>query len=289
VAQQYGVPTGVGTNAVGAAAVRAAESRRKDPLFSDPLAEAFVAAAGSPWKFPAKDEAASAPFWTMLAQSMVVRTRFFDEFLAGAYAAGIRQVVQLAAGLDTRAYRLRWPRSVRMFEVDLPDVLDFKDQVLTAMGAVPACSRRTVPADLREDWPAALRRAGFRDDVPTAWSAEGLLIYLTPEENDLLLRRITALSAPHSRLGLSVSSHEMLESQARRSTLDALGDYSARVGTLWRTGFTEQPGSWLSGYGWRSRAYDPAERAQAYGRRPGDLEGPQSGTGVGWLVVADHP
>jgi methyltransferase (TIGR00027 family) len=284
----YGVPTGVGLHALGAAAVRAAESRGPEPLFRDPLAEAFVAAAGSPWAFPAKDEAASAPFWAMIAEALVVRTRFFDEYLAGAYAAGIRQVVLLGAGLDTRAYRLAWPRSLCLFEVDLPDVLAFKDQVLGAMGAVPACHRRTIRDDLTGDWPAALRRAGFRDDVPTAWLAEGVLIYLTPEENDRLLDRISRMSAPLSRLGLSVSSHDMLEAHARRPALDALGDYTARVGARWRSGFTEEPGSWVRGHGWRSRAYDPAERAGVYGRRPGALTDPQTDHGVGWLVVADR-
>jgi methyltransferase (TIGR00027 family) len=286
--QAYGVPTGIGLNAVGAAAVRAAESRRSDRLFDDPLAGAFVAAAGTPWRFPAKNEAASAPFWTMLVEALVVRTRFFDEYLAGAYATGIRQVVTLAAGFDTRAYRLRWPRAVRLFEFDLPEVVAFKEQVLTAMGTVPACHRVALRGDLRADWAGLLRRAGFRDDVPTAWLAEGVLLYFTPEENDRLLAQLSALSAPGSRLGMSVSSHAMLESQAKRDTLDALGDYSARVGAQWRSGFLDEPSSWLAKHGWRSRAYDPAERAKVYGRPFEDFSDPQTGNGVGWLVVAER-
>lgn len=286
--QVYGIPTGVGLNAVGAAAVRAAETRRSDRLFADPLAGAFVASAGTPWRFPAKDEAASAPFWTMLVEALVVRTRFFDEYLAGAYAAGIRQVVTLGAGLDTRAYRLPWPRAVRMFELDLPDVVAFKEQVLTAMGVTPGCHRHSLRADLLDDWPRVLRRAGFRDDLPTAWLAEGVLLYFTPEENDHLLGELSALSAPGSRLGLSVSSHAMLESQAKRSTLDALGDYSARVGARWRSGFLDEPSPWLSEHGWRSQSYDPAERAQAYGRPFADFSDPQTGKGVGWLVAAER-
>jgi methyltransferase (TIGR00027 family) len=284
----HGVPTGIGLNAVGAAAVRAAETRRPDRLFDDPLAAAFVAAAGNPWRFPAKDEAAAAPFWTTITEAMVIRTRFFDEYLAGAYATGIRQFVVLAAGLDTRAYRLRWPRAVRFWELELPDVLAFKEQVLTAMAAVPSCHRMALRTDLRGDWPGALERAGFRPELPTAWLAEGLLIYFTPEENDLLLTRISALSAPRSRLGLSVSSHAMLESQSRHAALDALGDYSARVGSRWRSGFVEEPGSWLREHGWRSRAYDPAERARVYGRPVAGLRDPQTGAGIGWLVVGEN-
>jgi methyltransferase (TIGR00027 family) len=286
--QPHGVPTGVGLNAVGAAAVRAAESRRGDRLFDDQLAAAFVAAAGRPWRFPAKDEAAAAPFWTTITAALVVRTRFFDEFLAGAYATGIRQFVVLAAGLDTRAYRLSWPRGARLWELELPDVLAFKEQVLTAMGAVPNCQRLALRTDLRGDWRATLERAGFRPGLPTAWLAEGLLIYLTPEENDRLLAQISGLSAPRSRLGLSVSSHAVLESQSKHAALDALGDYSARVGSRWRSGFVEEPGDWLRQHGWRSHAYDPAERAAVYGRPVEGLCDPQTGSGIGWLVVAEH-
>jgi methyltransferase (TIGR00027 family) len=286
--QPYGVPTGVGLNAIGAAAVRAAESRRAGRLFTDPPAEAFVAAAGRPWRFPAKDEAAAATFWTALVAALVVRTRFFDEYLAGALAAGVRQVVMLGAGMDTRAYRLCWPRSARLWEVDLPAVLAFKDQVLTALAAVPSCQRFTVRADLREDWVPLLRAAGFRDDQPSVWLAEGLLLYLTPAQNDRLLVHIGRMAAPGSRLALSVSSHSMLESQADHEALDALGDYSSRVGTLWRSGFAEEPGSWLAGRGWRSRAYDPAERAKTYGRPLADLSEPGVDTRMGWLVSADR-
>jgi methyltransferase (TIGR00027 family) len=273
-------------NAVGAAAVRAAESRRTDRLFDDPLAEAFVAAAGRPWRFPAKDEAAAAPFWTTMADTMVVRTRFFDEYLALASTTGIDQFVALGAGLDTRAYRLDWPRAARLWEVDQPDVVSFKEQVLTAMAAVPRCRRMSLGADLRGDWPSTLRRAGFRPELPTAWIVEGPLVHLTADECDVLLGRLGELSAPDSRLGLSVTTEAMLDPSAKPAVLDALGDYSVKVGTTWRSGSADDPAEWLAGHGWTARAYDPVQRGQAYGRRLAGVPGSPSGSGLGWLTVA---
>jgi hypothetical protein len=106
----------------------------------------------------------------------VIRTRFFDDYLTAAIAARCHQVVLLAAGLDTRALRLAWPAGTRVFEIDLPGVLSFKDSVLAAQGAVPRCERIKVPADLCTDWTAALAEAGFDRSTPAAWLAEGLLI-----------------------------------------------------------------------------------------------------------------
>ena len=87
-----------------------------------------------------------------------------------------------------------------MFEIDQPAVIDFKTQVLTDAGATPGAERRTVGVDLRDDWPRALRDGGFDPGRPTAWIAEGLLIYLPPEAQDRLLDAVTELSAPGSRL-----------------------------------------------------------------------------------------
>lgn len=134
---------------------------------------------------------------------VVARTVFLDELVIAACADGARQVVLLGAGFDTRAFRLPWPPGVRCFELDTQDVLDSKQQVLTAQHAVPGCERITISGDLRDDWPAALRAAGLRPDEPTAWVAEGLLVYLSPDDVDQLLDRVTDLSAPGSRLGLT--------------------------------------------------------------------------------------
>jgi methyltransferase (TIGR00027 family) len=110
--------------------------------------------------------------------------------------------VILASGLDSRAYRLQWPTGTTVFEIDLPEVIEFKTATLTNLGAAPTAERRAVAADLRQDWPAALRENGFDTDRPTAWIAEGLLHYLAPDAKQRLLDNITALSAKGSKLAL---------------------------------------------------------------------------------------
>jgi methyltransferase (TIGR00027 family) len=174
MAQPHDPLRGVGKTALGVAMVRARESRRADRLFDDPFAQAFVDAAPGAFPEPRTSEelAALGPVGTLGAAFYtyaVIRTRFFDDYLTAAVAAGCSQVVLLAAGLDTRAFRLAWPKDTRVFEVDLPDVLAFKDTVLTAQGAVPRCARATVPADLRGDWTAALATAGFDHAQRRGW------------------------------------------------------------------------------------------------------------------------
>ena len=134
-----------------------------------------------------------------MVDNMAVRTKFFDDFFTEATAAGIRQVVILASGLDSRAYRLQWPAGTVVYEVDQPQVIEFKTQTLADIGAEPTTDRRAVAIDLRFDWPAALKKAGFDEAQPTAWSAEGLFGYLPPEAQDRLIDTITELSAPGSR------------------------------------------------------------------------------------------
>lgn len=85
-----------------------------------------------------------------------------------------------------------------VYELDQPQVIGFKTAAMAAIGAEPTATRRTVSIDLREDWPAALRVAGWDPAAPTAWCAEGLLIYLPGEAQDMLFDDITALSAPGS-------------------------------------------------------------------------------------------
>jgi methyltransferase (TIGR00027 family) len=131
---------------------------------------------------------------------MACRTRFYDQFFLEAARAGIGQAVILASGLDARAYRLPWPAGTVVYEVDMPEVIEFKTLTLGDLGAEPTAERRTVAVDLRDDWASALRSAGFDPEAPSAWSAEGLLVYLPDAAQDALFDNITALSAPGSRL-----------------------------------------------------------------------------------------
>jgi methyltransferase (TIGR00027 family) len=122
---------------------------------------------------PAGGVAGSGDPMAGVVHAAVVRTRVFDDFLMDACVRGCRQVVLVAAGLDTRAFRLSWPAGVSLFEIDLPAVLAFKEQVLTSTDAAPRCHRVAVPADLREDWSSQLVTAGFQPATPTVLLLEG--------------------------------------------------------------------------------------------------------------------
>ena len=204
----WDLATSVGTTATMVAAARAIATG--DGVIDDPFAEPLVRAVGveflTRWatgELTSSDLDEDGTNWGLaqMPAAMAARTRYFDEFFANAAAAGIRQAVILASGLDARAYRLGWPAGMTVFEIDQPAVIDFKTTTLAGLGAAPTAERRTVAIDLREDWPTALRAAGFDTNKPAAWIAEGLYGYLPPEAQDRLLDAVTALSAPGSRLG----------------------------------------------------------------------------------------
>lgn len=196
------ITTGVGFTALLVAAARAVETERPDALARDPFARVFLDAAGDPRAVALADAGDASGNPMAATRHLGVRTRFFDEFVRGAIGSGIRQVVILAAGLDSRAYRLDLPSGTVVHELDRPEVLAFKEEALAAHGASPAAGLRHVPVDLREDWPAALRASGFDDAAPTAWLVEGLLPYLPAAAQALLFERIVALSAPGSRVAV---------------------------------------------------------------------------------------
>jgi methyltransferase (TIGR00027 family) len=202
----WDLASSVGATATAVAARRAMASKGPNPLIDDPFAEPLVNAVGVDAFIRmmngeidvAEDDPAFTP--RRLSEGMAVRTRFFDRFFLDAAQAGIRQAVILASGLDTRAYRLPWPAGTVVYEVDQPQVIEFKTRTLADLGAAPAADRRAVGVDLRDDWPQALRDNGFDTAAPAAWSAEGLLAYLPPDAQDRLFDNITALSAGGSRL-----------------------------------------------------------------------------------------
>lgn len=193
----WDLATGVGVTATMVALWRALASRQPGALLDDPFAEPLVRAVGlEPFVRFLNGEIA---IDNIMKERIAARTRFFDDFFVAA-GADIRQSVIVAAGLDTRAYRLPWPAGMVVYEIDRPQVLDFKSKTLATFGVVPRADRRAVGVDLREDWQAALRSADFDPSQPTAWCVEGLLVYLPPGAQDRLFDTITALSAPGSRL-----------------------------------------------------------------------------------------
>jgi len=228
----WDLASSVGATATMVAAARAIATKADDALIDDPFAEPLVRAVGVDFftklasgELRAEDvdvDHASVGMARM-TDNMAVRTKFFDEFFAAAVgggnsadaaASGVRQAVILASGLDSRAYRLAWPAGTTVYEIDQPEVIEFKTRTLADFGAEPTADRRTVAVDLRFDWPSALIAAGFDPSRPTAWSAEGLLGYLPPEAQDKLLDTITELSAVGSRVavestpGIDPADHE---------------------------------------------------------------------------------
>ena len=270
----WDLASSVGATATMVAASRALASREPEPLLDDRFAEPLVRAVGHPFfvrmldgQLPLENDDAPMTLQQRREQ-MTVRTRFFDDFFHDAAAAGIRQAVILAAGLDARAYRLAWPVGMVVFEVDQPEVIAFKGDTLAALGAQPTAERRAVSIDLRDDWPTALRDNGFDASTPTAWIAEGLLPYLPPEAQDRLLDKITALSAPGSRVAtenitdMSVFTDE--RARAMRSTWRKHG-LDIDVAELVWLGERRPAAEHLESTGWRVTVHPTDQVYEKYG------------------------
>jgi methyltransferase (TIGR00027 family) len=205
----WDLATSVGATATMVAAARAIATKADEPLIDDPFAEPLVRAVGvdflTRWatgELSGDDLDADGSGWGLqqMPAAMASRTMFFDGFFADAAAAGIRQAVIFASGLDARAYRFDWPSDMTVFEIDQPEVIAFKTTTLEGLGAEPTADLRSVAIDLRDDWQTALLAAGFDTSKPAAWIAEGLFGYLPPEAQDRLLDSVTALSAQGSRI-----------------------------------------------------------------------------------------
>jgi methyltransferase (TIGR00027 family) len=204
----WDLASSVGVTATMVAAGRAMASQDPRGLINDPFAEPLVRAVGVDFFTKMMDgeldlaaiENATPVRMQAMTDGMAVRTKYFDDYFISATGTGVRQVVILASGLDARAYRLPWPDGTVVYEIDQPQVIEFKTTTLAGIGAQPTAERRTVAIDLRADWPAALTAAGLDTTAPTAWLAEGLLIYLPPEAQDRLFDTITALSVPGSTI-----------------------------------------------------------------------------------------
>lgn len=203
----WDITTSVGSTALLVAAARALEAQKPDPLAVDSYAEVFCRAAGGPWAALLDGAAPEHPLQTPdfgrhFVNFQAARTRFFDAYFRDVTAAGVRQIVLLAAGLDSRPYRLEWAPGTIVFELDQPQVLDFRRETLAAHGDAPKAERREVAVDLRDEWPQALRDSGFRPDEPSAWIAEGLLVYLPATAQAQLFTGIDSLAASGSHVGI---------------------------------------------------------------------------------------
>ena len=275
----------VGATATMVAAARAIASAESDPLINDPYAADLVRAVGVEFFTKLVDgeialDGELAAGAELMIGIMAVRTKFFDDFFIAAGDAGIRQAVILASGLDSRAYRLPWPEGTVVYEIDQPEVIGAKSATMTQIGAAPTAERRTVAVDLRDDWPAALRAAGFDPAAPSAWSAEGLLAYLPPEAQDRLFDNITALSAPGSRLATEF--HPDIAANLRERG-NAMSEQWRQHGleldlaNLWYDGERNSVVDYLTDGGWSVTARRRPELFAEYGREfpAGEAAAPQ--------------
>ncbi len=286
----WDITESVGATALGVAAARAAETESENPLISDPFARVFLDAAGEGmWSWfaapnlPAQIAAAEPdlkPRMQGMVDYMAARTAFFDTYFSEAARAGVCQAVILAAGLDSRAWRLPWPDGTTVYELDQPRVLEFKSSTLRENNARPTCNLVHVPVDLRHDWPAALRRAGFDATAPSAWSAEGLLPFLPAAAQELLFERVDRLGAPGSRIAVEAPGPGFLDRAARekqRQTMQRLRDLMAEaqpereipdVADLWYFEEREDVGDWLHRHGWEATVTPSEELMAGYDRMP---------------------
>jgi methyltransferase (TIGR00027 family) len=206
----------------------------------------------------------------VMTDVMAVRTRFFDDFFIDAGAAGIKQAVILASGLDSRPYRLAWPEGSTVYEIDQPKVIEFKTATMESIGAKPTAQRRAVAVDLRDDWPEALRRSGFDEHQPTAWSAEGLLAYLPPDAQDRLFDNITALSAPGGQLATEYHPDGGAAMSERAKTMgNPWKDHGFDVDLtqLFYRGERNSVVDYLTGHRWQVSARTRPEVFAGYGRK----------------------
>ncbi len=271
----WDITESVGATALGVAMARAAESDCDYPLFTDRYAQLFVdAAVKRGW-----DSSAVAERLPIIKGYAAVRTKWFDEYFIAAGANGIDQAVILAAGLDVRAWRLPWVSGSAVYEIDQPQVLAFKADTLRANRARPNPAYQAVPIDLRADWPTALREAGFDPSTPTAWSAEGLLPFLSAAGQDLLFERIAKLSAPGSRIAVEALSPSFFDPdylERRRQYLRGTADDADQTGgtnppdmpDLWFIEERTDLRRWLTERGWAVTVIEALNLMQRYDRPP---------------------
>lgn len=239
------------------AAIRAVETNRSESegrLFTDPFAEALAGSEGFSILEQVLAEIGEQP-------SIPLRTRYFDERINQASAQGVRQIVILAAGLDTRAYRLPFPDGTRVFELDRPEVLSYKQERLG--DALPHCVRHSVGVDLREAWQSRLMQAGMNATERTLWLVEGLLVYLDEPEVLSLFEKISSLSVSDSILLFDVLGRSLLDAPQMAKQLQ----FSEKLGAPWRFGIDE-PEKFMERFGWRAVATQPGEVDPARWRFP---------------------
>lgn len=248
----------VATTARWTAAHRARERNLPDRLFDDPLALSLAGEAGMAMLAQAEQQGAH---HGLMAAYLAIRTRYLDDALLRAGEDGIVQVVALAAGMDTRSFRLRWPSGSRVYEVDRPALLGLKEEILGQAAPHPSCERVAVGADLEADWLPRLLEAGFRADQPTFWLIEGLFYYLEESAVNRILAQTAEASAPGSLLATDLVSASYLNAPWMRDVLGAL----EQQGMGWHSG-TDDPERFFARHGWVATVVQPGDATANYDR-----------------------
>ncbi|KUI16297.1 SAM-dependent methyltransferase [Mycobacterium lehmannii] len=283
----WDITTSVGSTALFVAAARALEAQKPDPIAVDPFAETFCRAVGGEWADLLDGRApghalTTDDFGAAFVDFQAVRTKYFDDYFRAAADAGLRQIVLLAAGLDSRAYRLDWPDGTVVFELDQPRVLEFKRQVLEAH--TPRAERREVPVDLRDDWAHALRDEGFDPDEPSAWIAEGLLIYLPAGAQRELFTGIDSLAAAGSHAAVEEAAPmDAGAFEAKREEERSAGEEDTFF-TLVYNEQHEPAAQWFGARGWRAEATRLEDWLSEHGR-PVPEEGSEAATMTGTISL----
>jgi methyltransferase (TIGR00027 family) len=270
----WDITTSVGSTALFVATARALEAQKPDPLVVDPFAAIFCRAVGGSaadvldGRVP--DHQLRTPdFGEHFVNYQGARTRYFDHYFLRAAEAGVRQVVILAAGLDSRAYRLTWPGGTTIFELDRPQVLDFKREVLAGQGATPRAERREIAIDLREDWPQALRDSGFDAAQPSAWIAEGLLIYLPAAAQQQLFTGIDQMASSGSQVAVEDAAPMPAEAFAAAVEAERAARADGEERLFFQLIYNERHAPaqvWLQEHGWQAVATPLADYLIEVGR-----------------------
>jgi methyltransferase (TIGR00027 family) len=257
------------------AAVRAMETQREEPLFRGPWASLLVGKEGATW-ISGRSSDSVAP--------IVLRTRFFDDFLQRVVREhSIRQVILMAAGLDTRAFRLTWPEGTVVYELDRPGLLERKEELLRSAGASASCERRAIGADLAGAWEPALSGAGFDSVIPAVWLLEGILFNLPSAQVTNLLDRVSRLTAPGSWLGFDIINRTVLTSPLTRAWIEM----RAEAGVPW-IGYLDDPEAFLTPRGWRAELSSAGQPDAHHGRWPLPvIPVRMPGMPHNWFVVAE--
>ncbi|MEV7535875.1 class I SAM-dependent methyltransferase [Streptomyces hydrogenans] len=239
------------------AAARALETEREDRLFADPYARTVADEIGFEL-LKRYDGGGIVPF-------LAIRTTYLDRAIVRAVRErGIRQVVFLAAGMDTRFHRLPWPDGVTVYELDRPALLEAKAGMLRDEPLPAGRTRVAVPVDLTQDWTGPLKEAGWKSDEPVLWVVEGLLFFLPEQAVRTLISTLSAHAAPGSVLLGDVISRAALTNPLARGFMRALEE----DGNPWLFG-TEEPEALLADCGWAVREVrQPGEAGADFDRWP---------------------